>query len=443
MLDHLVKEKAIDPIREALLAGYIDEAKRAIPLVIRQAYCIVVTVSEKNETQAFRLQGMDDALFNLIKSDQRSRIQETRISADALLPEGPYNLWQPGELSRWAKDLVGAFAQFPHLPKMLNRKAILDTLVAGCQDGLFVLQLRRPDRSLRSFWRTAPDETALKDPGLEVVLPEAAELRDLAYAQILPGALPELWKGSQLATKDLLAFFAGNKTVNVPKDGYEETLTIPRVSREVLFQTVRQAVQGVGLWLTNGPATLLGEEIPEGILTEDAILHPPPKPVSAHELLPPNLPGAWEGERTNVKALDVALSNKVGQNLPWRVLYTAVDGGIRSRMFIIAEDSAPWPCDPGNAQNVRIKIPGEMPPPPPPPPPTPTGINIAEAELHPHEIQELSEVLGDLKKAAAEHDLHFHLRVELGDGKRPIIEVLEKVQKLLLKVSPKLRFKKS
>jgi hypothetical protein len=58
---------------------------------------------------------------------------------------------------------------------MLHNKAILDTLIGGCQQGMFVLRLTRPDRSVKTFWRARPDETAAKDPGLEVVLPEAAE----------------------------------------------------------------------------------------------------------------------------------------------------------------------------------------------------------------------------------------------------------------------------
>ena len=48
---------------------------------------------------------------------------------------GPYDLWKEGEKSRRVKDLAGAFAQLPHLPKMLNRQAILDTLILGCRDG--------------------------------------------------------------------------------------------------------------------------------------------------------------------------------------------------------------------------------------------------------------------------------------------------------------------
>ena len=120
---------------------------------------------------------------------------------------GPYDLWREGETTRRVRDLVGAFAQFPHLPKMLNAGAILETLVSGCVDGLFVLRLMRPDRSLRTFWRESPDETALKDPGLEVVLPEAAELASLAPSLLVPTALPNLWPGPEVTVETLRAYF--------------------------------------------------------------------------------------------------------------------------------------------------------------------------------------------------------------------------------------------
>ena len=88
----------------------------------------------------------------------------------ALLPDGPYDLWQEGDKLRRVKDLAGAFAQMPHLPKMLNASAIVDTLVDGCVAGDFVLQLKRPDKTVRTWWRSRPDDEALKDPDLEVVL---------------------------------------------------------------------------------------------------------------------------------------------------------------------------------------------------------------------------------------------------------------------------------
>src|SRR5690606_36354130 len=105
-----------------------------------------------------------------------------------------YDLWQAGEKSHYVKDLVGAFASTAKLPKMLNRGAILDTLLLGCEAGEFVLQVTRADKSVRTFWKARPDDVALRDPSLEVVLSDAATLVDLEPALVATGALPELWK---------------------------------------------------------------------------------------------------------------------------------------------------------------------------------------------------------------------------------------------------------
>lgn len=42
------------------------------------------------------------------------------LLSESLLPGGPYDLWKEGETLRRVKDLASAFAQHPHLPKMLN-----------------------------------------------------------------------------------------------------------------------------------------------------------------------------------------------------------------------------------------------------------------------------------------------------------------------------------
>jgi Predicted ATPase (AAA+ superfamily) len=124
-----LKDQPIDPIREEMLNVSLTGLRKAIPDAIRQAYCIVVTVNETNEVQAFKITVGSELLFNTIKADKRARIQDTAISSEAMLPGGPYDLWREGETSRRVKDLVGAFAQFPKLPKMLRVKEILDTVL--------------------------------------------------------------------------------------------------------------------------------------------------------------------------------------------------------------------------------------------------------------------------------------------------------------------------
>ncbi len=209
-LKEQLKGQELDPLREQTLLANISRARAKIADQIQQAYCIVVTVSDKNEIQAFKIAVDGGPLFTRIKEDKdkRARIQDSPVSADALLPDGPYDLWREGEKSRRLKDLVGAFALLPHLPKMLNRSAILETPVLGCKEGQFVLRVIRPDRSVRTFWRQEPDEQAIKDPTLEVVLPEAAEVVELSSDVLLPGRLPGLWQAESISFGDVTVYGA-------------------------------------------------------------------------------------------------------------------------------------------------------------------------------------------------------------------------------------------
>lgn len=199
------------------------------------------------------------------------RIQETAITADALIPGGPYDLWQEDEPSRRVKDLVGAFAQLPHLPKMLNRLAILDTLVDECVAGTFVLRLIRSDQSVKTFWRSRPDEVALEEPSLEAILPESATLTELESSLLLPGQLPELWHTDTITLNDLFEYFSGDRVVTIQKESYEEPLTIPGAARSAIEASVHTVRNGQ-VWLTSGVTSLWAENIPAGLLTESAQL---------------------------------------------------------------------------------------------------------------------------------------------------------------------------
>jgi hypothetical protein len=434
-----LKDQQIDPIREATLNVSLEAAKRRIPEAIQQAYCIVVTVSEKNDLEAFKVTVGADPLFNAVKASPRSRIQETPVNAEALLPGGPYNLWREGEKARRVRDLVGAFAQFPHLPKMLSRRAILDTLVDGCREGLFVLRLTRPDRSVRTWWRETPDETAVKDAGLEVALPEAAALTDLSPTLLGPGLLPGLWRAPEITLEDLRGYFAGGRVVSIPREGYEERLAVPKAERAVVESAVRAAVCEGKLWLTSGPASILGEEIPAGLLTDEAALQAPPAPISTMDLLPERLPEAWSDGTTTAIAISAALSRRVGKVLPWLSVREAIDGAFRARLLERTVDSGPWPCDLAGAAAVKLRPPVEAPPPPPPPP---RGAFVAEADLRPNQIQDLAEVVGDLTRAAAGHDLEFHLRIELGGEEPPPDKTVEEMNKILKPISDEMKLRR-
>lgn len=424
----MLKDEKIDPIREQMLANYTNAARTAIPNAVHQAYCIVVTVSEKNEAQAFKAAVNGEPLFTKIKKDARSRISETAISAEALLPDGPYNLWRANETRQWAKDLVGAFAQFPHLPKMLNRDAIVDTITRGTADGVFVLRLTRPDKSVRTWWRSTPDETALKDPGLEVVLPVAAELSELDPLQLMPGRIPGLWKGDTVKVSETRAHFAGGVVVKVDRGGYDEPLPIPKAAAEIVDAAVLAAVREGKLWLTAGPASLWQEEVPAGVLTGEAVLRGAPTAIAAPQLLPGVLAEAWKDQGTTAETLTVVLSQKQGITLPWPLVRAAIDGALRARLIELAPDSGPWPCEFAAARSVKLRIHERGVEPPPPPRP---GVKTARAELRPDEVQNLGDAVPDLVREAAGHGLKITVEIQVGNEKAAPGEAVEKLSAVL------------
>jgi len=411
-----------------------DAARKRIPESVQQAYCIVVTVSDKNEVHAFKLSIDNRPLFQIIKEDSRSRIQDTAISAEAMLPGGPYDLWRQDETAHRVKDLVNAFAQRPQLPKMLNRKAILDTIIDGCVNGAFVLKLTRPDKSVRTFWRQAPDEVALKDSSLEVVPPEAAELTEVSPGLLSPQILPSLWSGQSITAKEVFDYFVGGKVVKVQREGYEEPVAIPKADKAVIETAIEAAVKEGRLWLTSGPASVFAEEIPTGLLNNDVQLHPPPGAISPMAIVPDVLTDAWSNGTATALSISVALSKKAGKPLPWAPVRDAIDGAIRTRILERTEDSGAWPTDYSNSRNVRLRRPLDVPPPPPPPPPKP-GLLVARAELRSNQIQDLADQISDITLAAAGLDLKFNVQIEVSGTNLGSEEAVAKLNDLLGAIS--------
>jgi hypothetical protein len=227
--------------------------------------------------------------------------------------------------------------------------------------------------------------------------------------------------------------------VNVTKDGYEEARTIPRAERSVVEPAIQAAVREGKLWLTSGPASILAEEIPAGLLTDDARLQVPPPPIPPTDLLPSNLPEAWSGDTTTALAISVALSRRAAKTLPWATVREAIDVALRIRILERSVDSGPWPCGFPGAQAVKLRVPTEAPPPPPPPPPP--GRLVAEADLRVHEIQNLGEQAAELMKLATGLNPTFRVRIEAGGVERPAAELVAKLNRILRDVSDRLELK--
>lgn len=439
------KDGNVDPARAQTLQINIDKAKGRIPEAIKQSYCIVVTVSENDNTQAFKITVTEEPHFNIIKSDKRSRVQDTAITAEALLPEGPYNLWRFGETSCRVKNLAGAFAQLPHLPKMLKASAILDTLVNGCEQGTFVLRLPRPDGTSRSWWMSRPDENALVDPAMELVLPDSAVLTDILPELLKPKKLPGLWTSDEIEVRTLHDYFKGGTVVNVGRDGYTEPMQIPKADKCIVDVAIEEAVANGFVWLLSGPASILGERIPTGVLNPSGKLLVPPSPISAAEILPENLNEAWREDRASGLSVATSLSIKAGKTLPWKTIRDVISAALDARFLELDAGSQAWPCDFPSAQFVKLNVAdagstiG----------PVATGLQmpmklIALAELSPSQIQDLGDVIPKLLEVRTKFNtpILFKIRIEIGDGVTiPSSEIAQKVNTILKGISDDMQVK--
>ena len=407
----------VDPIRSERLRRRLQDARGLAPDTVRQAWSVVVSVDEGNEVHAFRLAAGARPLFTEIRNDERARIKGDAVNAEALLPEGPYDLWREGEDAHFVKDLAGAFARYTRLPKVLNPKVVADTVLRGVERGLLAARLVRPDGSARTWWREAVDPESCADPLLEVVLPEKAELDRLPEGLLAPGALPDLWTGASgahgaeragpeaaLAWPALVDYFRGGHEARVPREGYDDAFLIPCCPEVVLREAVQRGVERGTVWLTNGPASVWKETLPYGVLDQGAVLHPPPGIIPPQELGEHSLPGAWRDGGTNGAALAQAASQVRGAALPWGLVRDSIRAGVESRWFVVAEGSGPADCGYDGAGNLRLKRPAQ---PKPPPRPEPAAV------LEGHQIQELADLVPRLLEAGAGSELRFHVRVTL------------------------------
>ena len=183
----------VDPVQAERLRRRLQEARSRIPDAVRQAYAVVVTVNKRNQVHAFKLAASGNPLFTEIKNHADARIKETPVDAEALLPDGPYDLWRAGEHARLVRELASSFARHPRLPKVPAPRILVDTVLKGVERGVLVGRLVRPDESTRTWWREPVDPAARDDPQLEVCLPAQAELSALAEGLLAPGVLPGLW----------------------------------------------------------------------------------------------------------------------------------------------------------------------------------------------------------------------------------------------------------
>ena len=422
-------EHTVDPLPGERLRKRLEEARRRVPDTIRAAWCIVVTLNEAGDPQAFRLPADGGPLFAQIKGDERSRIKETAVDAEALLPDGPYDLWQEDDEARFVSELTRAFARNPRLPKFIKANIVADTIAQGIKRGLFVAELSRPDGSRRTWWREEPPREAMEDDQLQVVLPEKAALAELSGRLLAPGddALPGLWDSGNPTLGDVVTYFQGGHTVTVPREGYDEVETIPQCDVGVVREAAGAAVEQGLLWLTNGPTSLWSEPVSEDVLTDAARLRARPERVPASSLTADELPGAWQDDGTNGADLTRALSHARGEAMPWGLVRESIAAGVDSRWLRTRDGDAEILHrayrDAGRLVLERpSQEPGPGPAPLPATPPSPA------TNIEGHQIQDLADLVPDLIEASAGYQLKFRVQVVLDDAPD---DVRTKVEQLI------------
>ncbi len=433
-----LEKQRIDPIRRERLRRHIKQARTELPGVIRQAYGVVVTVNEQNEVHAFKLPGSDRPLFEEVKGDERARIVDTPVNPEALLPDGPYDLWDEGDEARLASQLNDAFARFSRLPKVLKPELVTGTVLRGVRNGLFVARLKRPDGSSRTWWREGVESVAAGDDLLEIVLPEKAILAGLDHHVLRPGLLPGLWQADAvgayrpLLIEALVNYFAGGHVATIPRDGYDDHLPVPACSESVLLDAVGKAVEDGTLWVTNPPATSWKEPVPAGTLNAAAELHPPPERVEPRHLTEESVPVAWSGDQTNGLALTQALCQKRSSPVPWGMVREGIGHAVQARWLGLAKDSGPIDCTYDQAGKVVLEKPKVGPKPADPPQHIP-------AELDAGQLQDLADRVPDLLAAIGAAELRFGVSVRAhgalsDEAREKVNEILAEVAKDLMRL---------
>lgn len=430
----MLKERTdIDTAATARLEGNLRAARGEMGSQIVMAYCVAVTVNDANDVAAYRIHVDNEPLFTNMVADKRLRIESTAVNAEALLPGGPFDLWAAGDKARFVKDLVGAFAATARLPKMLNRAAILETLLQGCEAGDFVLRMTRADKSVRTFWRARPDQVAISDSSLEVALSDTVTLTELEPALLAPGALPDLWKDDNALTlADLGNYFSGKHFVAVDKGGYTENVSIPAADAAAITTAVEGAVKSGRVWLVSGTVSLLGEQVPAGFVNESAQLFAPPAVLTSADILPLQLPAAWSGGLSTVQQIQDALSTQLGKPVPWVRISRVMDDAFQLGLIERPLESAPWPCDRGGAAGVKlrfskndVKEPATQ---------QQHGVQVATSELELYEVQDLADQVDALREATAGYPLHVHVTIKVGEDTPVTPVVLDNLNAVLGKV---------
>jgi hypothetical protein len=126
--------------------------------------------------------------------------------------------------------------------------------------------------------------------------------------------------------------------------------------------------------------------------------------------------------------------------LPWSTIRAALDGAFRTRLIERIEGVGVWPCDYAGASSVSIQLPSEKQGGAIGTPAVTLGALRPDTRVSPelalkaNQLQDLNDVLPELLRVAAGHELTFKLSVAVKGAQRPKDDVVLAINALLKQV---------
>ena len=158
------------------------------------------------------------------------------------MPGGPYDLWRerragpPGE--RHGRRIRPV--RLNCLRCCATRRSRTRSCRASKREFGWGARMR-PDKTFKTYWRTRVDDTVLREPGLEVCLPESATLSDLDPALLAFQVLPDLWPVDEISVQSVHDYFAGGHSpCKYRWKGTRTPFSFPHVSRPRLMRLFRR-----------------------------------------------------------------------------------------------------------------------------------------------------------------------------------------------------------
>ncbi len=428
--------KEMDSFQQETVRKREKDALKDAQTSVKNAYELVLYLHSDGSIQSKKITMGAQSLFATLLLEKELRLFKERIDAEAIMPNGLYPVWPPGQPNVRISGLYSAFAQQPGLPKLISQRTVINTIEDAVTHGVLALCCRRSDGSEQWYWR-GPIDMAEWDRVGEAWLPAETTLNSLSPSAVLPDALAGLWpeddQGVKLST--LCSWYDGSHAYEekTHPDYPPEARPIPKVDYKLVHQAVSKAVADGDLWLVFGNDSVSGETPTPIQLDAEAMLYRTPESLSAIEFLPSALPDAWsenEEPETTVSALYAGIKEERGKPWPQKIFLDGLNSALGQGYMSRLSGSGPISSLAHDGDITLIIKDDTMPPPPPMPegrkstPPVILGVA---------EVQSLGEEIGQLTKALAGCDpqveVSLSIKAKPETDLKKASEILERIKK--------------